>query len=85
MFFLELPPTRSSRSEATGRIIKIAKNLTSFINLTYINVKICIVDVSEYGNFSGFFEFLVEKRHSEHYIKNKIQKSYCLFAKYFNI
>ena len=65
--------TASSRSEATGKIIKIAQNLHDFMDFVSVGVKIYIANyianVSASGNFSGFFEFLEEKLHSEHYLK----------------
>ena len=61
--------TASSMSEATGKIIKIAQNLHDFMDFVSVGVKIYIANVSASGNFSGFFEFLEEKLHSEHYLK----------------
>ena len=48
---------------------KIADTLINFTDFISVSVKIRIANVSGSGNFSGFFEFLEEKLHSEHCIK----------------
>jgi len=49
--------TASSRSEATGKIIKIAQNLHDFMDFVSVGVKIYIANVSESGNFGVFLRF----------------------------